>query len=100
MTDNDRTMLIAAATAAREHAHAPYSKFQVGAALKTSSGRIFSGCNIENATFGLTLCAERVALAKALSEGERRFEVVVVVADTVVLTPPCGACRQLLWEFC
>lgn len=100
MTNGERTELIAAATAAREHAHAPYSKFRVGAALQTRSGRIFTGCNVENATLGLTMCAERVAIFKALSEGERDFGVVAVVAQTDVLTPPCGACRQILWEFC
>jgi cytidine deaminase len=93
-------MLIAAATAAREHAHAPYSKFRVGAALRAISGRIFTGCNIENATLGLTICAERLAVFKALSEGERGFNAVAVVAQTDVPTPPCGACRQILWEFC
>ena len=92
--------LIGAARAAREYAHAPYSKFRVGAALQCSSGRIITGCNVENATYGLTMCAERVALYKAVSEGERGFDAVAVVADTGVLTPPCGACRQLLWEFC
>jgi cytidine deaminase len=92
--------LIAAARVAREHAHAPYSNFRVGAAVRARSGRIFSGCNIENATYGLTLCAERVAIFKALSEGERGFEAVAVVTDTDKLTPPCGACRQIIWEFC
>ena len=91
--------LISAATAAREHAHAPYSNFRVGAAVRAESGRIFSGCNIENATYGLTLCAERVAIFKALSEGERGFSAIAVVTDTDALTPPCGACRQILWEF-
>jgi cytidine deaminase len=92
--------LIAAARTAREHAHAPYSDFRVGAAVRAKSGRIFTGCNVENATFGLTLCAERVAVFKAISEGERGFEAVAVVADTDALTPPCGSCRQILWEFC
>jgi cytidine deaminase len=92
--------LIAAARAAREHAHAPYSNFRVGAAVRAKSGRIFSGCNVENATYGLTLCAERVAVFKAISEGERGFDAVAVVADTDALTPPCGSCRQILWEFC
>ena len=100
MTDQERTNLIAVASKAREHAHAPYSHFRVGAALRANSGRIFTGCNIENSTFGLTLCAERVAVFKALSEGERGFNAVAVVADTKRLTPPCGACRQILWEFC
>jgi cytidine deaminase len=92
--------LIAAAIAARENAFAPYSKFKVGAALEDSEGRIHTGCNVENATYGLTVCAERVALLKAVSEGVRRFRRVAVVADTDALTPPCGACRQFLWEFC
>lgn len=92
--------LIAAARAAREHAHAPFSHFRVGAAVRARSGKIFAGCNVENATYGLTLCAERVAVFKAVSEGERGFEAVAVVADTDTLTPPCGACRQILWEFC
>ena len=92
--------MIDAASRARQHAHAPYSHFRVGAALRANSGRIFTGCNIENATFGLTLCAERVAVFKALSEGERGFDAVAIVADTDRLTPPCGACRHILWEFC
>ena len=92
--------LIAAARRARENAHAPYSNFRVGAALRAKSGRIFGGCNIENATYGLTVCAERVAIFKAMSEGERGFDAITVVTDTSVLTPPCGACRQLIWEFC
>lgn len=100
MTDEERSVLIAAASKAREHAHAPYSDFRVGAALRANSGRIFTGCNIENSTFGLTLCAERVAVFKALSDGERGFDAVAVVADTNRVTPPCGACRQILWEFC
>jgi cytidine deaminase len=96
MTDS----LQAAALAARENAHAPYSKFRVGAALEDASGRVHTGCNIENATYGLTLCAERVAVFKAISEGVREFRRIAVAADTETLTPPCGACRQILWEFC
>jgi cytidine deaminase len=92
--------LITAALEARERAHAPFSRFKVGAALEASDGSIITGCNIENATFGLSLCAERVAVFKAMSEGVRHFRRVVVVADTEILTPPCGACRQILWEFC
>ncbi|MGH9145845.1 MAG: cytidine deaminase [Vicinamibacterales bacterium] len=91
--------LIAAARAVRENAVAPFSNFKVGAALETADGAIFTGCNIENATYGLTICAERVAVFKALSEGYRAFRRVAVVADTERLTPPCGACRQILWEF-
>ncbi|MGI8990680.1 MAG: cytidine deaminase [Bryobacteraceae bacterium] len=92
--------LIDAAIAARENAHAPFSKFRVGAALLDDAGRVFTGCNVENATYGLTICAERVAVFKAISEGARRFASVAVAADTDTLTPPCGACRQILWEFC
>ena len=92
--------LLAAALAVREFAHAPYSNFRVGAAVHAKSGKIFTGCNVENATFGLTMCAERVAIFKAMSEGERGFDAVAVVADTDALTPPCGSCRQILWEFC
>jgi cytidine deaminase len=85
---------------AREMAHAPFSKFLVGAAIEYEDGRIFTGCNIENASYGLTLCAERVAVFKAVSEGAGKAIHVLVVADTDSLTPPCGACRQILWEFC
>jgi len=92
--------LIAAAMHARQNAHAPFSKFKVGAAVEDDRGHIHTGCNVENATYGLTVCAERVAIFKAISEGARRFRRVAVVADTAVLTPPCGACRQILWEFC
>jgi cytidine deaminase len=92
--------LVAAALAAREHAFAPFSKFKVGAAVEAADGRIYGGCNVENATYGLTVCAERVAIFKAISEGARNFHRVAVAADTEELTPPCGACRQILWEFC
>ncbi|MEO8126614.1 MAG: cytidine deaminase [Bryobacteraceae bacterium] len=92
--------LLQAALDARENAHAPYSNFSVGAAIEDDSGRIHTGCNVENATYGLTLCAERVAVFKAISEGVRKFRRIAVAADTPTLTPPCGACRQILWEFC
>ena len=92
--------LASAALAARENAHAPYSHFGVGAALEDASGRVHTGCNVENATYGLTLCAERVAMFKAISEGARKFRRIAIAADTEALTPPCGACRQILWEFC
>ena len=92
--------LIAAARAAREHACADFSHFKVGAAIETADGTIVTGCNIENATYGLTVCAERVAMFKALSEGHREFRRMVVVAPPEAPTPPCGACRQILWEFC
>lgn len=91
--------LIAAARAVRERAVADFSGFKVGAALETADGQIITGCNIENASYGLTICAERVAVFKALSEGHRAFRRIVVVADTASPTPPCGACRQILWEF-
>jgi len=92
--------LVAAARKAREHAVADFSGFKVGAALETGSGEIITGCNVENATYGLTVCAERVAIFKALSEGKRSFARIAVVADTQDPTPPCGACRQIIWEFC
>ena len=88
------------ARAARERAHAPFSRFKVGAALRTRAGEIVTGCNIENASYGLTMCAERTAVFKALSEGLREFDAIAVVADSKRLTPPCGPCRQILWEFC
>jgi cytidine deaminase len=92
--------LVEAAFAAWHNAHAPYSHFMVGAAIECDDGRVFGGCNIENATYGLTVCAERVALWKAMSEGARRFRRIALIANTERLTPPCGACRQLMWEFC
>jgi cytidine deaminase len=91
--------LVERARAARLGALADYSHFKVGAALETAGGEVITGCNIENATYGLTICAERVAIFKALSDGHREFRRIVVVADTPEPTPPCGACRQILWEF-
>ena len=91
--------LVVAARRARKHARADYSGFRVGAALETADGTVITGCNVENATYGLTVCAERVAMFKALSDGHRRFRRIAIVADTVAPTPPCGACRQILWEF-
>ena len=91
--------LVNLALAARIQAFAPYSGFRVGAALEAENGSLISGCNVESASYGLTLCAERVAIVKGVSEGHRRFRCIAVVADTSELTPPCGACRQLLWEF-
>ncbi len=85
---------------ARKRAHAPYSGFKVGAALRARGGEIVTGCNIENASYGLTLCAERVAVFKAVSEGIRRFDAIAVVADSPRPTAPCGPCRQIIWEFC
>lgn len=92
--------LINAALAVRDRAHAPFSGFRVGAAIEDETGRVFTGCNIENATYGLTVCAERVAVFKAISDGAGKLRRIAVVADTDTLTPPCGACRQILWEFC
>ena len=91
--------LIEAAQRARLQAVAPFSNFSVGAAVRTESGKIYTGCNIESASYGLTVCAERVAIWKALSEGERSLTELAVVADTETLTPPCGTCRQIIWEF-
>jgi cytidine deaminase len=96
----DDATLIQAARAARERAVAPYSKFKVGAALETADGTVITGCNVENSTYGLTVCAERVAILKAVSDGHRDFRRIAVVADTQAPTPPCGPCRQFLWEFC
>ncbi|MEO7649657.1 MAG: cytidine deaminase, partial [Bryobacteraceae bacterium] len=92
--------LLEAAITARQNAHAPFSHFLVGAAIEDDTGRIHTGCNVENSTYGLTVCAERVAIFKAVSEGALKFRRVAVAADTDRLTPPCGACRQILWEFC
>ncbi|HEV3080384.1 MAG TPA: cytidine deaminase [Gemmataceae bacterium] len=94
-----RQQLLEAACAVRENAHAAFSNFKVGAALETADGHIITGCNVENATYGLSICAERVALFKAISEGFRAFARIAIVADTPQPTPPCGACRQILWEF-
>ncbi len=92
--------LFQAAKDVRERAHAPFSGFKVGAAIQDEAGRVFTGCNVENASYGLTLCAERVAVFKAISEGAAKLKRVLVITDTERLTPPCGACRQILWEFC
>jgi cytidine deaminase len=91
--------LIEAARNARTYSVAPFSNFLVGAAVRTESGKVYTGCNVESASYGLTVCAERVAIWKALSEGERNFTQIAVVADTESLTPPCGTCRQIIWEF-
>ena len=99
-TDRSDDELIAAAAEARTRAQAAYSGFKVGAALEAADGTVVTGCNVENATYGLTLCAERVALVKALSDGQTTFKRIAVVADTATPTPPCGPCRQLLWEYC
>lgn len=99
MSDSENP-LIKIATAARLKSVAPFSNFLVGATLQTRAGKVFTGSNIESASYGLTVCAERVAIWKALSEGERDFTDLVIVADTEQLTPPCGTCRQIIWEFC
>jgi len=91
--------LIEAARQARLQSVAPFSNFLVGAAVRTANGKVYTGCNVESASYGLTVCAERVAIWKALSEGERKFTQLAVVADTDTLTPPCGTCRQIIWEF-
>jgi cytidine deaminase len=92
--------LVKAATDARENAYAPYSNFMVGAAVEAEDGTIYIGCNVESASYGLTVCAERVAIWKGISRGEKRFTRIAVVVDTEELTPPCGVCRQIIWEFC
>ena len=100
MSEHNFPPLIEAATEARLQSVAPFSSFLVGAAVRTAAGKVYIGCNIESASYGLTVCAERVAIWKALSEGERDFTELAVVADTETLTPPCGTCRQIIWEFC
>ena len=99
MSEQDFQPLIEAATKVRLQSVAPFSGFYVGAAVRTESGKVYTGCNVESASYGLTVCAERVAIWKALSEGERHFTELAVVADTETLTPPCGTCRQIIWEF-
>ena len=91
--------LIKEAEKARKRAYTPYSKFKVGAAVLCDDGKIFTGCNIENASFGLALCAERVAIFKAVSEGSTKFEAIAVIGDTDKPCSPCGACRQVISEF-
>src|ERR1700694_3488703 len=100
MTPDDRRQLITESTKAREKAVAPFSKFKVGAALRTRGGRIVHGCNVENCTYGLTVCAERVALLSALAAGEREFTSIAVMTQSEKPGTPCGPCRQLMWEFC
>ena len=97
--NEDFEPLIEAAKRARLQSVAPFSNFLVGAAVKAASGKVYTGCNIESASYGLTVCAERIAIWKALSEGERQFTELAIVADTETLTPPCGTCRQIIWEF-
>ena len=100
MSQESLRALIEVATRARTQSVAPFSNFLVGAAVRTENGKVYTGCNVESASYGLTVCAERVAIWKALSEGERQFTELAVVADTESLTPPCGTCRQIIWEFC
>jgi cytidine deaminase len=95
----DINELINKAKNAREHSYSPYSRFKVGAALKTKNGMVFTGCNIENSSYGLSICAEREAIFKAISAGERDLDTIAVVTDSDKLTTPCGACRQVMWEF-
>lgn len=99
LTEQEMEELVRAAMEARHRAYAPYSRFQVGAALLAENGRIFSGCNVENASYGLAICAERTALVSAVAAGERRFRAMAVAADTPGPASPCGACRQFMVEF-
>lgn len=100
MLDPELKKLVDAARKARDCSLSLFSNFCVGAAVETEDGKIYTGCNIESASYGLTVCAERIAVWKALSEGERKFKRLAVVVDTFPLTPPCGTCRQIIWEFC
>lgn len=97
--ESNNKELVEAATRVRENAYAPFSKFKVGAALETDDGQIIAGSNVESASYGLTVCAERVAIWNAISQGKRKITRIAVVADTEELTPPCGVCRQIIWEF-
>jgi cytidine deaminase len=99
LSEESLQQLIETAKSARVQSIAPFSNFLVGAAVKTEEGKVYTGCNVESASYGLTVCAERVAIWKALSEGERQFTELAIVADTESLTPPCGTCRQIIWEF-
>lgn len=99
LTAEQEDRLVRAAWEARRHAYAPYSRFAVGAAVMTDDGQVFSGCNVENAVYGATLCAERVAVGQAVASGRRRLVAVAVVAESPSPTTPCGTCRQVLTEF-
>jgi cytidine deaminase len=98
--EKDDTKLLEAAADVRTRAYAPYSNFKVGAAVETENGDIYTGCNVESASYGLTVCAERVAIWKGISRGVTKFGRIAVVVDTEEPTPPCGTCRQIIWEFC
>src|SRR5436190_19857952 len=98
--EQDDTKLLEAATDVRTRAYAPYSDFKVGAAVETENGDIYTGCNVESASYGLTVCAERVAVWEGISRGVTKFGRVAVVVDTEELAPPCGVCGQIIWEFC
>ena len=100
MSEESLQELLETAKKARLQSIAPFSNFLVGAAVKTEAGKVYTGCNIESASYGLTVCAERVAIWKALSDCERDFTDLVIVVDTEQLTPPCGTCRQIIWEYC
>lgn len=100
LAPEDEARLVDAARAVRENASAPYSKFRVGAALLAEDGRVFTGCNVESASYGLTVCAERTAVFKAISEGAKGFRAVAVVTEADPPAAPCGACRQVLWDQC
>ncbi|MEE9169975.1 MAG: cytidine deaminase [bacterium] len=97
--NDDFDELLSQATKAQSSSHSPYSRFRVGAALQSDDGKIFTGCNIESSSYGLTICAERVALYKAVSEGVRSFRRMLIVTDAQDFCPPCGACRQVIWDF-
>jgi cytidine deaminase len=99
VSEESLQQLMETAKQARLQSIAPFSNFLVGAAVRTEEGKVYTGCNVESASYGLTVCAERVAIWKALSEGERQFTELAIVADTGTLTPPCGTCRQIIWEF-
>lgn len=100
MFQYDPDKLLDNAADVAERAYCPYSEFRVGAAVITTEGKVYTGCNVENASYGLTMCAERVALHKAISEGERNFLAMAIVASGTSVPYPCGACRQVLWELC
>ncbi len=99
MTDSNKQRLLDAAKQAHDNAYAPYSNFHVGAAALSKNGKIFNGCNMENASYGLTNCAERNCLGTAICDGEQEFETLIIYTEQEKITPPCGACRQVIVEF-